>query len=223
MDDANADPEVSDEEILVVLDETDESWLRVEDIAEELPTDADRLQDRLDDLYNRELLDRDTDDPRGEQWQLTQEGRERATVPESEVETDVEAQAAKTTGVESPTTDEETPDTPPEDPQETVPGKPHRRADDAIEAFDPPGTPIQKDERRTALRQAHEYLRERGSVTREEFTSEVFPDAQGAYDAPDAGWWDDVIRPGLEQLPTVERADDGWRYIGTDEDEPVGD
>lgn len=52
--------------------------------------------------------------------------------------------------------------------------------------------------------------------------TDVYPGAQGAYEAPDAGWWAEVIRPGLASLPGVEGSDDGeeWRFTGEGESPP---
>lgn len=212
--DGASGPDVSDREIVTVLAETDEPWLRAADVTDDLPIDAERLRDRLDDLHERGLVER-ADDLPGEQWRPA-EGVD-ATVPESEVETDTEAQAT-VTGTETPAQEIETPESPPPEPQESVPGEPYRPPEDAFEAFDPPGTPEQTAQRREALRQAYAYLRERERASRDDLVSAVFPEARGAYEQPDDGWWEEVVRPGLAQLPDVESDDgDEWRYTGAGE------
>jgi hypothetical protein len=138
------------------------------------------------------------------------------TIPEEEVETEVEAQASKTTGAETSPREEETPETPPPDPQEGPTEPPHDPAPDGIEAFDPSGTAEERDLRRGALRRAYVYLRKRRTARREDFEDDVFPQAPGAYDGPDEGWWEDVVCPGLDTLPNVATSErDGkWRFTG---------
>lgn len=226
MDDAGGNSDVDDPEILAVLANADEPWLRTGEIADDLPIADERLADRLDDLRERGLVDRDGDDLPGERWRLTPGAADRASIPESAVETDVEAQAARATGTETPAREAETSASPPPEPQSTVPGEPYRPPADEIEAFDPPGTPEQKERRREALRRAHAFLRDRGHATRAEFESAVFPEARGAYERPDDGWWERVVRPGLARLPDVEPVDDSgdgdggdeWRYAGERDD-----
>lgn len=217
MGDADRGPAVSDQEILAVFANADER-LRMREVADELPITDETLSDRLDDLYERGLVATD-DDVSGERWYLAPGARDEITIPDEEVETDVEAQATKTTGVETSTRDEESPETPPPDPQADTMGPIYESATDTIEAFDPPGTADEKERRREALRQAYAYLRNSGRADREDLTSDVFPEASGGYD-DSRMWWEQVIKPGLETLPGVVSPDeDGeWRFT-EDEDE----
>lgn len=214
------DTNVRDEEILTVFAETDREWLRPTDAAEDLPLEVERLRDRFEELGEEGLLERDPDRRSGTAYHLTPDGADAAAGTESTV-TDVEAQATGT-GTAATTVDQEHPESPPPEPGESVAGEPYELPDDAIEAFDPPGTPEQTEARRRALRRAYAYLRERGQASRSEFVTDVYPGAQGAYEAPDAGWWAEVIRPGLASLPGVEGSDDGeeWRFTGEGESPP---
>lgn len=143
------------------------------------------------------------------------------TIPDEAVETDVEAQATKATGVEAETRDQESPESPPPDPQEDPVGSVRQTPPDVTEAFDPPGTPQEVDSRRDALRQVHEYLRTGGPADREDVQTDVFPEASAAYDRPDE-WWDELVRPGLEAFEgVIFREEDGtWRVV-EDSDDPT--
>lgn len=219
MGDADRGPEVTDGEILAVFAGADERPLQTRRAADELTLSTERLRDRLDDLYERSLLDREeaTAEVPGdaEAWALTADGREAATSDER-IETEIEAQASKDAGAETPPHAEETPETPPPDPQES-PGAapPHEPMPDAIEAFDPPGDAAERDRRRGALHEAYLYLRKRGPASREDIVEDVFTEIPAGYDNPGEGWWDEVVAPGLDRLPDVERTDDGrWRFTG---------
>jgi hypothetical protein len=218
-------PAVSDREILATFENREDEWLRAEDVAAELPVrfddrdDERRLEDRLDDLTERGLLERDEGGLPGLVWRLDPEAPDDATgaADAEPVETDVEAQAAKTTDAATPPRDEETPADPPPDPQatdETI----EEQMPDAIRAFDPPGTPEEKARRRGALHQAYVYLRRRGRATREDLDADVFPGASGVYEAPDDGWWSEGIRPGFDRRPVAEPVegsdDEEWTYTG---------
>lgn len=194
--------------------------LRIREVADELPIGDETLSDRLDDLYERGLVATE-DDVSGERWYLDPSARDEVTIPDEEVETDVEAQATKTTGVEASERDAETPETPPPDPQEDTMGPIYESATDTIEAFDPPGTTDEKERRREALRRAYAYLRDSGSADREDLTSDVFPEASGGYDQPRA-WWEQVVRPGLETLPgVVPPGENGeWRFTEDEGEAP---
>jgi hypothetical protein len=111
---SDREPTVSDEEILWVFVQYDESGLTTREVAAELPIERDALDDRLDDLYERGLLDSD-DDSRGTVWSIEPDAADDLSVSESTVETDVEAQVegtdletssrrtdARSTGVEMP-------------------------------------------------------------------------------------------------------------------------
>lgn len=219
MGDADRGAAVSDQEILAVLANADER-LRMREVADELPIGDETLSDRLDDLYERGVVATE-DDVSGERWYLAPGARDEVTIPDEEVETDVEAQATKTTGVEASPRDEETPETPPPDPQEDPTGPIDESAADAIEAFDPPGTADEKERRREALRQAYAYLRDRGRADRKDIASDVFPEASGGYDDSRI-WWEQVVRPGLETLPGVEsQGEDGeWRFAEGEDEAP---
>jgi len=205
---------VIDREILSVFANADERRLRVEDVADELPLPIEILSDRLDDLYERGLLVRDGDGP-GVRWHLAPDVDDELTIPKEEVETEVEAQASKTTGAETSPREEETP---PPDPQEGPTEPPHDPAPDEIEAFDPPGTAEESDLRRGALRRAYVYLRKRGTTRREDFEDDVFPQAPRSVRRPGRGLWEDVVRSGLDTLPNVatSEGDGEWRFTGDD-------
>lgn len=207
---------VDDEEILTVFAETDAGPLRPDQVAEDLPISTEDLRDRFDDLDERDLIRRNDDRQSGTVFHLTEEGASRLDVPDEDVVTSIEAQATGT-GTQSTTRDQETPDSPPPEPGEETAQPPYEPPADLIEAFDPPGTPEQKDQRREALRTAYEYLRDRGRVSRSEFVESVFPDAPGAYEEPTDGWWTEVIQPGLDHLPGPEPddGDDAWRFDET--------
>lgn len=207
---------MSDREILVTFANSDGRYLRPAEAAETLPAPADALRDRFEELAGRGLLDSDEDREPGIAWRLADDAAEEIEGADDEVVTDVEAQAERVVGSETRPRDQETVESQPPGPQETVPGRPYDPPGDAIESFDPPGTPDQAAQRRRALRRAYEFLRERESGSREEIVDEVFPQEPGAYEAPDDGWWTRVVRPGLEQLPDVASTDDGeeWRYTG---------
>lgn len=208
--------DVSDAEILAVFAETDASPLRPADVADDLPAETDELLDRFDDLSEVGLLERDEDDLGGAAWYLTDEGEAALDDADGEVVTEVEAQATGT-GTQSLPRDQETPESPPPEPGEETTGRPYEPPTDDLEAFDPPGTPEQKEQRREALRVAYEHLRDRGRVDRSELVDEVFPTAPGAYEEPSDGWWDEVVRPGFELLPGVEPADgdEVWQFDDT--------
>lgn len=208
-------PPVSDEDVLTVFAATDETHLRPVDVSEDLPIPPEDLRDRLDDLTERGRLV-DSDRQSGTAYRLAEGALDDVDLPD-DVLTDVEAQAERATGSETPPREQETPETQPSEPQEGPAGIPYEYPADRIESFDPPGTPDQADDRRTALRRAYEYLRERGTATRADLVADVYPEARGAYDDPDAGWWSEVIAPGFERLPDVERSGEEWRFTGETE------
>lgn len=224
MGDADRGPTVTDREILAVFANVDRDALQADDVAAELPIPVETVSDRLADLSERGLLDPAGEDLPGERWRLAPDVDEDATAPDETVETDVEAQASKVTGTETAPRDLETAETPPPDPQEER-GEPlHRPAPDPLQAFDPPGTPEEKDRRRGALRRAYAYLRKRGTATRADLETDVYPGAPGGYDDP-GEWWAEVVRPGFDALPDVEPAGDtedaevdedgeAWRFTG---------
>ncbi len=222
MGDADRGPRVTDREILAVFAETDVDVLHDEDVAEELPVSNELLVDRLDDLEGQGLVETADEDLPGERWRLTAAGERAADLPEPEVETDVEAQAAKTTDAATSTREEETPESPPPDPQEgeggprAGPSAPLASEVAGLEGFDPPGDPRQKERRRGLVRRAYAYLRKQGAATREEFVADVYATTPADYDDPE-DWWEEVVRPGLETLPTVERDGDEWRFAGEDQ------
>ncbi len=213
MGDPDREPRVSDEEILSVFARSDETDLLAIEVADELPIHHDTLNDRLDDLYERGLLESE-DESRGTVWRLAS-GRNDPTIPESEVETDVEAQTAAVTGPETTPRQEEDPTGSPQAPTEEPrgPETTDEPTVDATETFDPPGTPAEQERKREALRAAYTYLQKRKIADRADFETDVFPVHPGAYEEPDA-WWQEVISPGLEAVSDVEARDDEWRFVG---------
>jgi predicted transcriptional regulator len=67
---------------------------------------------------------------------------------------------------------------------------------------------------RSAVRAAFAFLAREDETTAAEVRSQVYPDHRAGYESA-TEWWADCIRDGFEQLPGVERADEGgdrWRY-----------
>ncbi|MFB6163586.1 MAG: hypothetical protein ABEJ31_00330 [Haloarculaceae archaeon] len=213
MIDVDAELDADDVAILTVFAESEADALRAPQVADDLPLDTAAVRDRFDDLAESGLVLSVPDVRSGTAYQLTDDGVAALRESDRRVDTDLEAQAT----VASPATlphDQETSDTPAPEPGQTQPDSPYEPPADFVEAFDPPGTPEQQERRRRALRAASEYLREHERVPRSEFVAEVFPNAQGAYEAPTDGWWSEVIQPGLEHLPgaTTDGGGDVWRF-----------
>lgn len=210
-----SEPEVSDEEILTVFARRDESGLEAREVTEDLPMDLDILNDRLDDLYERGLLDSE-DVPGGTEWSIAPGVEDDLSLSEAEIETNVEAQAESADLETSPRrTDARGPGV--EMPEDEPVGDADEPTTDLIAAMDLPGTPDQQEERREALRAAYRYLRDGASAQKDDFMDDVFPEHRAGYDDPDDGWWEQVVRPGLVALPDVERRDDQWRFVGDEE------
>lgn len=71
---------------------------------------------------------------------------------------------------------------------------------------------------RRAVRRVFSLLVELGGVSSTEAQEQVYPDHDAGYGSPEE-WWTDGVRPALEALPGVERADgdrERWRYRTTD-------
>lgn len=71
---------------------------------------------------------------------------------------------------------------------------------------------------RRAVRRVFSLLVELGEVSEPEATEQVYPDYDAGYGSP-TEWWADGVRPALESLPGVERADgdrERWRYRTAD-------
>lgn len=213
MDDSDREPRVSDEEILSVFAQNDDTNLMVMEVADELPIRHTVLDDRLDDLYERGLLERE-DESRGTVWTLASDVEDDLVISESEIETDVEAQTAAVTGPETPPQQEEDPTESQQAPTEEPRGPEvtDEPTIDAIETFDPPGTSADQERKREALRAAYVYLQKRNSASRADFETDVFPEHPSTYEEPD-DWWREVIRPGLEAVSDVETHDDEWRFV----------
>lgn len=80
----------------------------------------------------------------------------------------------------------------------------------ALERSDP------TDAERRAIRRVFARLVELGEVSATAAKERVYPEDDAGYGSPDA-WWDDLVRPGLEALPGVERVGgERWRYRATD-------
>lgn len=215
MSDADRGPDVSNREIVAVFERMDERRLRPKEVADELPISLDRLSDRLDDLHEQGVLVRDDEGLPTARWRLGPQADD-VSISDESVETDTEAQASKVAGTESPPRAEETPETPPPDPGTDDPYGTDVPAAYEIDAFEPPGTPEERDLRREALRRAYAYLRQRDEARRQEFESDVFPEVSAGYESADDGWWEQVIRPGLGSLSDVTSSDEGnrWRFTG---------
>lgn len=200
---------VDDEQILTVFVESDQSPLYAWEVAQNLPVDAPTLDEQLDDLEERGLLESDDDFGTGTVWRVPDDADlDDALDRDATDETNTEGQATGTSTGTMPR-DQETAETPPPEAGEETAWREYEPPTDPIASFDPPGTPEQKGQRREALRHAYAYVREHGPADREELVERVYPDYPGAFDAPDAGWWDEVIVPGFEELDDVERTDGG--------------
>lgn len=62
-----------------------------------------------------------------------------------------------------------------------------------------------------AIRRAYQYLSNRGQASKQEFINDVYPDAPAGYDN-EQSWWRKVIRPGLTDLPRVEKPGPGGKW-----------
>lgn len=70
-----------------------------------------------------------------------------------------------------------------------------------------------------AVRRVFSLLVELETVSETEAKEQVYPDHDAGYRSPDE-WWADAVRPALESLPGVERADgdrERWRYHASDD------
>lgn len=214
MGDPDREPRVSDEEILSVFARGEDAAMLSLEVADELPIRHTVLNDRLNDLYERGLLERE-EESRGTVWSLVPDTADDFVISESEVETDVEAQTAAATGPDTPPQQEEDPTESQQAPTEEPRGP--EATDEpttaAIEAFDPPGSSADQERRREALRAAYTYLRKRTTADREDFETDVYPEHPGAYEAPN-DWWEEVIEPGLDAVSDVETHDEEWRFVG---------
>lgn len=77
-----------------------------------------------------------------------------------------------------------------------------------------PGTGTEQTQRRLAILAAYRYLRERGSARRSDFIEEIYPLYPGGYAIPDGGWWETIVKPGLEACPDVAKGNTIWYYVG---------
>lgn len=205
-------PPVSDEAILTVFAETEEAHLRPPEVADELPYATEELRDRIDDLAERDLLV-DEERQSGTAYRLAEGTLAEVDLPD-EVVTDVEAQTDPATGSETPSRELETANSRPEGPQAETPGVPEEYPSTDIESLDLPGAADRRDERLAAIRRAYESLRANGSATRADLVEDVYPEASAGYDDPDAGWWEEAVRPAFERLPEVEERDGTWQFAG---------
>ena len=62
-----------------------------------------------------------------------------------------------------------------------------------------------------AIRRAYQYLSNRGQASKQEFIDDVYPDSPAGYDN-EQSWWRKVIRPGLTELPRVEKPGPGGKW-----------
>jgi hypothetical protein len=69
-----------------------------------------------------------------------------------------------------------------------------------------------------AIRAAHRYLADREQASKQEFIDDVYPDTPAGYDNEET-WWRKVIRPGLAELPRIEKPQAGgkWQYERAEE------
>ena len=200
--------------------EYDDPGLVTEEVAEDLLINRDVLDDRLDDLYERSLLD-SKDELRGTEWFIEPSVEEDLLSSESEIQTTVEAQTESAANSEtSPRrTDARAPDA--RLPEDEPIGDMEEPTTDLIEAIDLPGTPDEQRERREALWAAYRYLRDGINASRDDFETEVFPNNSAGYENPDDGWWQQIVQPGLVALPDVERRGGEWRHVGDENTDRV--
>jgi len=212
------DQSLGDDELLAVIARSDADAVLDRDVAEQVPAPVETVRDRLEDLYERGDLELAEEDTRGRTWRLDESVDPESLPTEGEIETDVESQARGDDLTEAPPDHAETAPEPESHPEEPAPID--DAVADAIDAIDLPGDATEKERRREAVRTAYLYLRKRGRADREDFVADVHPEAPGEYADPDGGWWEEVIRPGLERLPDVERDANAWSYAGTPDDRP---
>ena len=214
------DQHVTDEQLLAVIARSDADAVLDRDVADEVPLPIEDVADRLESLYERGDLELVEEDTRGRTWRLT-DAVDREDLPsESETVTDVEGQTTGRDETEAPPDRAETAPSP-----ETRPDEPAPISDDvadAVDAIDLPGSPEEAERRRESLRTAYLYLRKRGRADRDDFAADVHPEAPGDYADPSEGWWEDVIKPGLETLPDVEYDEDAdaWVFTGDPDERP---
>jgi hypothetical protein len=175
--------------------------------------DLDVLNDRLDDLYERGLLDSE-DVPGGTEWSIPPDVEDDLSPSDTDIETNVEMQAEDASDLETSPRRTDARSTGVEMPEDEPVGDTEEPTTDRIDAMDLPGTPNQQEDRREALRAAYRYLRDGINAQKDDFTDDVFADHPAGYDDPDDGWWEQVVQPGLVALPDVERRDDEWRFVG---------
>jgi len=214
------DQSLSDDELLAAIARSDADAVLDRDVANHVPAPVETVQDRLEDLYERGDLELAEEDTRGRTWRLDESVDPDGLPTEGETETDVESQARGDDLTEAPPDHVETAPDPESRPEEPAPID--DAAADSIDALDLPGDATEKERRREAVRTAYLYLRKRGRADRDDFVADVHPEAPGDYADPAEGWWDEVIRPGLDNLPDVEYDGDAeaWTYAGDPDDRP---
>jgi len=212
------DQPLGDDELLAVIARSDADAVLDRDVADQVPAPVETVQDRLEELYERGALELAEEDTRGRTWRLDESVDPESLPTESETETDVESQASGDDLTAAPPDHAEAAPDPESRPEAPAPID----ADiaDAVDALDLPGDATETERRREAVRTAYLYLRKRGRADREDFVADVHPEAPGEYADPDDGWWDEVIRPGLDRLPNVEYDADAemWAYAGDPDD-----
>lgn len=88
--------------------------------------------------------------------------------------------------------------------------------EDAIQEIEPPGG-RDPEAAREAVRAAYCYLRDHGPAPSSEILEEIYPGHPAGYQTGTrhGGWWRHLVKPGLEQLPTVSKPVGGqaWRVV----------
>jgi len=70
-----------------------------------------------------------------------------------------------------------------------------------------------KERQRTALYAAYRYLRDRGTAKKDAIVGDVYPDHPAGYEDAQQ-WWEELLRPGLQELPgvTYQQNSGRWQY-----------
>ena len=190
------------DEILALLEETDERVLSTKEISEESTLSRRTILERLKALEWSGDIESKQIDGRARVW----------WIPEDSV-------------------DIEEPDTPPPDAGDrdsaviTPDSSPDRDAaldpalDERVDEISLPGSGQILQERRDAVRQCLSMLRERGRAQKSEFIDEIYPDASAGYQS-ESGWWNSIGKRGLveiadedERIQSPPEGSHYWRWI----------
>lgn len=189
-------PEVTDKEILNVIQTSNEPFLTTTEIAEQLPIGQRAVLNRLSKLHDQGTIKKKDLGDRYSVWwtpsslQLSlqsqiQESRERVR----------------------------------EYRNKSHPSFSEQRVEEKIRELDIPGTEETEDARRKAIIAAYKYLRNERKASKQDFIKKLFSSFSAGY-SNERAWWEKLIRPALRKLPTVKPSSRGgaWRYQSEDID-----